>query len=92
MQRMQVFLRTYNAHRSRGVWGHAPPGKFFYHMRALLRPSETTITMQNLWQLNCNSGNSSYDHFSEPLLFRISLCIRGTAADFSALCLQNMKQ
>ena len=37
-------LRTYNAQRSRRVWGHAPLGKFLSlnHMRVLLRPSETT--------------------------------------------------
>ena len=43
-------LRTYNAQRSRRVWGHAPLGKFLSldHMRVLLRPSETTITTQNV--------------------------------------------
>ena len=39
-----------NAQCSRRVWGHAPLGKFLNldHMRVLLRPSETTITMQNV--------------------------------------------
>ena len=37
----------------RRVWEHAPPGKVFHldHMRVLLRLSETTITVQNSWQL-----------------------------------------
>ena len=30
------------------------------HMKVLLRLSETTITIQHLCQLECNSGNSSY--------------------------------
>ena len=29
--------------------------------------SETTITAQSGWQLDCNTGDSSYGHFSEPL-------------------------
>ena len=49
------------------------------HKKVLLRPSETTITMQSLWQLDCNSGDSLYRRFSEPLPFRISLCIWSTA-------------
>ena len=37
---------------------HAPSGKInLDHMRGLLRPLETTITMQHLWQLECNSGD-----------------------------------
>ena len=39
------------------------------HKKVLLRPSETTITMQSLWQLDCNSGDSLYRRFSEPLPF-----------------------
>ena len=39
------------------------------HMRVLLRPSETTITTQNLWQVDCNLGDSSYSGLSEPLKF-----------------------
>ena len=52
------FLRIYKARHSvvyRGVWEYAPPGNLD-HMRVLLRPSETTTTTQNLWQLDCNSG------------------------------------
>ena len=75
------------------------PQENFHHMRVPLRPSETTITTQNLWQLDCNSGDSLYGHFSEPLPFRISLCkfvYEGLpqnclleAADLNALCLQD---
>ena len=33
-------LSTYSTQHSRGVWGHAPPGKFrnLGHMRVLLKP------------------------------------------------------
>ena len=33
-------LSTYSTQHSRGVWGHAPPGKFrnLDHMRVLLKP------------------------------------------------------
>ena len=60
------YLCTYNARHSRWVWGHASPVKFsnLDHMRVLLRLSETTITTQNLWQLDCNLW---YGHLSEPL-------------------------
>ena len=51
-----------------------PPGNLD-HMRMLLRLLETTITTQNLWQLERNSGDSPYGRFSEPLPFGISLCI-----------------
>ena len=62
-------LRAYNAQCCRKI-------KNLDHMRVLLiRPSETTITTQNLWQLDCNLGDSSYGRFSEPLPFGISLCI-----------------
>ena len=62
------------------VWGSGgmlPQENFqnLDHMRVLLRPSETTITTQNLWQLDCNSGDSSCGRFLEPLPFGISLCI-----------------
>ena len=91
-----------NAKRCMGVWGHAPPGKVlnFDHMRVLLRPSETTITTQNLWQVDCNLGDSSYGRFleppslrnhSEPLYVRYCRCCL-LGADLSALCLQDMKQ
>ena len=42
-------LCAYSEQCSRGVWGHVPSG--LDHMRVLLRPSETTITTQHLWQL-----------------------------------------
>ena len=54
-----------------GSVGMLPEGNFD-HMRVLLRPSEITITTQNLWQLDCNLGDSS---ISEPVPFGISLCI-----------------
>ena len=54
-----------------GVWGHAPPGKFRPYESAS-EAIETTISTQNL---DCNSGNSLYCRFSEPLPFGISLCI-----------------
>ena len=85
-----------------GESGHAPPEKTgnVDHVRVLLRPSEATITTQKFMASGvCNSGNSSYSHFSEPLPFGTSLlfealpqnCLLG-AAVFSALCLQDMKQ
>ena len=58
-------LRTYNAQRSRRVWGHAPLN--LDHMIVLVMPSETTIIAQNVWQLDCNSGDTLYGRFSEPL-------------------------
>ena len=66
-------------------------------MRVLLRPSETTITMQNLCQLECNSGDSSVVVSRSPFppesaFVFVALpqnCLLG-AADLSALCLQNM--
>ena len=58
----------------RGCGGLLPRGKLD-HMRVLLRPSETTITTQSLWQLERNSGDSSICRLSEPLPFGISLCI-----------------
>ena len=65
-------LRTYNAqHQSRRFRGHAPLGKFKF--RPHERPSETTVTTQNVWQLYCNSGDSSYSRFSEPLSLRNQL-------------------
>ena len=54
-----------------GSVGMLPEGNFD-HMRVLLRPSEITITTQNLWQLDCNLGDSS---ILEPVPFGISLCI-----------------
>ena len=69
------------------------------HVRVLLRPSKTTITTQNLSQVDCNLGDLSYGRFLEPLPFRITeplyvrycrCCLLG--ADLSALCLQDMKQ
>ena len=49
------FLRAYNAqHNSLGrSVGMVPLGRFLNldHTRVLLRPSETTIITQNLWQL-----------------------------------------
>ena len=76
----RVVLFALITHSVLGGVGHAHPGQFLNlkHMRVLLRPSETTITTQILWQLDCNSGDSSYGRFS--------------AADLSALCLQDMKQ
>ena len=74
-----------------------PRGKFsnLDHMRVLLRPSETTTTTQRLWQLDCNSGDSSYGRFSEPLPSESAFVFEGLpqncllgAAD---LCLQDMK-
>ena len=49
--------RMYSTQHSRRVWGHAPPGKFWNvdHLSVLLRPSETTVTTQTLWQLECSS-------------------------------------
>ena len=44
------------------------------HMR-VLKPSETTITMQNLRQLDFNFGNSSCGHVSEPIPFEINHCV-----------------
>ena len=44
-------------------------------MGVLLRQSETTIIMQHLWKMECNSGDSSCGRFSEPLPFGMSLCI-----------------
>ena len=35
----------------------------------------------NLWQLDCNLGDSSYGRFSEPLHFGITLCIWDTATE-----------
>ena len=32
----------------------------FDYVRVFLRPSKTTISTQNLWQLDCNLGDSSY--------------------------------
>ena len=54
------FACACNTKCGRGVWGHAPPGKFLNldHMRMLLRPSETTITTLNLWQLDFNLGTN----------------------------------
>ena len=37
------------------------------HIRVLLRPSKTTITTQNLSQVDCNLGNLSYGRFLKPL-------------------------
>ena len=86
------------------VWGSGgmlPQENFLNldHMRVLLRPSETTITTQNLLQVDCNLGDLSYGRFLEPLPFGITeplyvrycrCCLLG--ADLSALCLQDMKQ
>ena len=44
-------------------------------MRVLLKPSETTITTQNLWQLDCNFGDSLHGRVSEPLPFGSNHCI-----------------
>ena len=44
-------------------------------MRVLLRPSETTMTTQKLWQLDYNLGDSPYGCFLETLPFGISLCM-----------------
>ena len=51
-------LWAYNAQSPSGVWGHVPLGKLqnLDDRRVLLRLSETTITTQNLWQLDCNLG------------------------------------
>ena len=80
-QRAQLFS-AYDAQRSRGVlWACSPQENFFNldYMKVFLRPSETTITTQNLWQLDCNSGDSLHGRFSEPLPFGIILCIWSTA-------------
>ena len=60
MWRAQPAQLCARAKRCRGVWEHAPPGKFLNlgHMRVLLRPSEITITTQNLWQLDCNCSQN----------------------------------
>ena len=83
------------------IWACSPelPQKNFDHMRALLRPSETTITTQNLWPMECNSGNSLQGHFSEPLpsesafVFEVLLqnCLMVEAAVLNGLCWQDMK-
>ena len=49
------------------------------HIRVLLRPS---TTMQNLWQLDCNSGNSWYGHFSEPLLSESAFVYEGLPQNY----------
>ena len=44
-------LRTYNAQRSRRVWGHAPLGKFLnldHNYESASEAVETTITTQNV--------------------------------------------
>ena len=64
-QRAQLFS-AYDAQRSRRVHGACSPRKLFYHMEVLLRPSEITITT---WQLDCNSADSLYGRFLEPLPF-----------------------
>ena len=48
-------------------------------MRVLLRPSEATLTIQNLWPLESKLGDSSYGYFSKLFPFGVSLCIWGTA-------------
>ena len=98
-------LRKGGIHLEWGFSAQCSPRKMWNleHMRVLLRPSESTITMQNIWQLEYNSGDWSYSGFSEPLPFGISLCIWGTAtklsrgrcrgaADLNALCLLDTKQ
>ena len=41
-------------------------------IRVPLRPSKTTITTQNVSQVDCNLGDLSYGHFLEPLPFGIT--------------------
>ena len=97
MRRAQLFVRAYNAKCCRRVWGNAPPGKFLNldYMRVLLKPSEITITMQNLWKLDCNFGRrmvaSRSPFLSESTTVWCHRCLLG-ASDLSALCLQDMKQ
>ena len=65
-----LFLHTCITHSvlGGGGFGHAPQENFLNldHIKLLLKPSETIITTQNLWQRDCNSGNSLYGCFSEP--------------------------
>ena len=86
----------------RGVWGHAPPGKFF-QFRPCESASEAVGDHYNMcgnWSVN--SGDKSYivvsqspfpsesafvfEALPQNCLFNLG------AADLSALCMQDMKQ
>ena len=63
-----------SAKRCRGSGGLLPQENveiWTIIMRVLLRPSETTITTQTLWRLECDL----HGRFSEPLSFGVRLCI-----------------
>ena len=63
-----------HAESCRGVWGHAPPGKFWNWFGTCESASEAVGDHYNIcgkWSVN--SGDSSYCRFSEPLPFGISV-------------------
>ena len=72
-QRGFLRARKYNAKHSKGVSGMLAQEKFLHlnHMRVLLKPSETTITTQNLWQLDCNFA---WSRLGAPSLRNQPLC------------------
>ena len=78
------------------VWACSPelPQENFDHTRALLRPSETSITTQNLWPLECDSGGRFSEPFPSESVFVFEVLPQNClmeAAVLNGLCWQDMK-